>query len=731
MTDPLSAGQSATPNTPPNIPDPDTQAQQPQTTQAGVIVAPTQPQERPAQTSQQPQQRVPPSDGPSQPAQTAQGQPDNVSNAPVANPIHPSVQKAGILRSIAETLAGGPRFTTQIDPVSGQTTRTRVPLSRADIGMAIAMEAISGSLAGLTQQGPGATGRAAAAGYQQAVQQRQQQDQQQQQQAQQDANERANALVRKAQVFEANSRAILNTSEAEQRGADAIDKLVDINRSSGVLDVDPAMLDNGERPMTQAELLDAMKAGKISPTDQLGPVAGRVEVINPDGTKRWEATHLVIRDPSTKIPLTQSMWDYYADNGVLGFPKGTRIGQGVQTKLSTIQLANEQAAAHYLANQRLADLRSILDGTPMAKNVPNSIDFTKPGVDAAIQRFQKYVSHNSTNLADPYLALQQMGANKRDPKTGEMQPHQDAKYVSTVVDVMGGPALLLAAHNQLEAQKKAAADYAVIDTQDKAAAVISAPKKFTPDQVSAAQNFIRLSNEQGARKATQAARARAMAEGQDVQAMYRFGENPITGEVLSLDNAPPSMLVDPSGNVIPQDLVSTYKPSAQEKQTADTARQVLAISAGLQSELQKNPNLAGPLSGRSKQGLAKLGYGDAQSQKFLDDISFLQTASTKMHTGRFSNAILDKMGSLIKPGMNADQFTGALSSINSVASRYANEDRLTTVADYRKQMQTPQNPNPASGPTVQIPAGAQIGRDGQGRVIGYRLNGKYYPLGGK
>jgi hypothetical protein len=212
--------------------------------------------------------------------------------------------------------------------------------------------------------------------------------------------------------------------------------------------------------------------------------------------------------------------------------------------------------------------------------------------------------------------------------------------------------------------------------------------------------------------------------------MYRFGKNPITGEVLSLDNAPPSMLVAASGQVIPQDLVSTYKPTSQERQTADTARQVLQISAGLQSELQKNPNLAGPLSGRSKAAIAKLGYGDAQAQKFLDDISFLQTASTKMHTGRFSNAILDKMGNLIKPGMNDQQFTGALSSINSVASRYADEDRLTTVADYRQKTATPQNPNPTGGQQVQIPAGAQIGRDGQGNIVGYKLNGKFVPLGG-
>jgi hypothetical protein len=436
-----------------------------------------------------------------------------------------------------------------------------------------------------------------------------------------------------------------------------------------------------------------------------------------------------VLDPNTKVPLTQELYDRYVAAGVPGFP-ATNIGRGIDVKLSLIQSANEAAAAHYLANQRLSDLRSVLDGTQFAKQVPASINFTTPGVEASLKRYQKYVSHNSTNLGDPLLALQAMGADKRNPQAGVMEPNPDAKYVDTVAQTFGGWPLLQAAHDQLEANKKAAADFAVIDSADKANAVIAASKRFTQDQVQAAKTFLALSNEQGERKATQEARARAVAEGTDVQAMYRFGKNPVTGQQLSLDNAPDAMLVDASGNVIPQDMVSTYKPTAQERQTADTARQVLAISAGLQKELQSNPNLAGPLSGRSRQAIAKLGYSDQQTQKFLDDLSFLSSASTKMHTGRFSNEILKKMDSIIKPGMNDQQFTGALSSINDVASRYASEDQLRTVASYKREQQAPMNPTPATGRSVQIPAGAQIGRDSSGKIVGYKLNGKYVSLGG-
>jgi hypothetical protein len=659
------------------------------------------------------------------------------------NAQSPSVQRAGKVFTIAQALAGGTHYNYTVDPNTGQTTKTPVPMGKGHIGLAIALEALAGGFNGLAAgrgQGVGAAGAAGVNTGMKIGQQRQQQQQQAAEQAQQDQQDQLKTLTQRAQIYEANSRTLLNTSEAEQQGADAIDKLVDINRQSGVLDTSPEFLDNGGQPMTQQELMDAMKSGSLSPTDQVGPVAGRTEVTRADGSKYWEATHLVIKDPNTPVTLTQEDYDRYAAGDIKGFPRGTKIGQGgYDVPLRVVQNANEQLAAHYLADQRLDDLRNVLDGTPQAKAVPSSIDFSKPGVDTAISRFQKYVSHNADNLNDPFLALQQMGADKRDPKTGAMQPNPDAKYVDAAAQAMGGWSVLEAAHNQITANKKAAADFAVIDTDAKANAVLAAPKRFSADQVSSAQRFLALSNSQGATKARQEARACAQADGSDVQAMYRFGKNPVTGENLSLDNAPPSALVDASGNVIPQDLVSAYKPTAQQRQTADTARQVLAISSDLQTALQQNPNLAGPLSGRSKAAIAKLGYGNKQSQKFLDDVSFLQSAATKMHTGRFSSEILKKMDNIIQPGMNVDQFNGALSSINDVANRYANEDRLTTVADYQRQQQQPlqvQTGNTGTQPNARgnrnaatpnapaqrvVPAGATPGRDANGNIIGYKL----------
>jgi hypothetical protein len=73
---------------------------------------------------------------------------------------------------------------------------------------------------------------------------------------------------------------------------------------------------------------------------------------------------------------------------------------------------------------------------------------------------------------------------------------------------------------------------------------------------------------------------------------------------------------------------------------------------------------------------------------------------------------------------------GALDSITGVAQRYADEDRLRTVSDWNAQQNAGGTKTPASR-QAQIPAGAQIGRDGRGNIVGYKLpSGQYVPLSG-
>jgi hypothetical protein len=150
---------------------------------------------QPAPGQQQPSQAVVP--GKVDPSKTpTPGQP---TGAPTTPPVDPAVKKASRFYDVAEALAGGPRYKYNVD-ATGNMQKTQVPVSGAHLGLAIAMEALSGMAAGLgVKPGPGVEGRAAAAGFQAGRQQGQSQNQQSQQQAQQD-------YARKAQVTETNMR---------------------------------------------------------------------------------------------------------------------------------------------------------------------------------------------------------------------------------------------------------------------------------------------------------------------------------------------------------------------------------------------------------------------------------------------------------------------------------------------------------------------------------------------
>ena len=719
-------GQTVSPNpTVTNTPDPTSVPPQTATPASAPPSAST-----PAPTSQPAQANPTPSVSAQAPAAPKTQQPAP-SAATVTNQPHPAVKRASLLYDIAQTLAGGPRYQTTVDADTGQTTRTPVPLTGRQIGMAIALEAISGSLSGLAQKGPNAAAKAGVAGLQQGAQQFQQRqaaEQQQTEEQQRNYQNQANSLAQKAATYETNSRTLLNTAQAQNLGLNAVKDLIAINRASGVLDVDPALLENSGVPMTESELLAAMQSGAVNVTSHLGPVAGYT--IGPKG--QIETTHLVIKDTSAKVPLTQQMWDTYANADVPGFTKGSKVGSTITIPLRTLQNANEQLGERTLTDHKLNDLRSVLDGTPWADKVPAKVDFSQPGVARAMTALSRYQSHDATNAADPYLALQQMGTAKRNPD-GTLQPNPDAKYADTIAQAMGGWPLLEAAHNQIEANRKSAADFAVIDSADKANAVVAAPKRFTPEQVQSAKNFLALSNEQGARKAADDARARAIAEGTDVQAMYRFGRNPITGEQLTLSNAPDSMLVDSSGRVVPQDMTSLWKPTASERQTADTATQALAISADLRKAVTANPNIVGPLLGRSEKGLAAAGLGKGEAQRLLNQVGLLQSAIVKAHTGRMSDALLTKANGMVNAAQNADQFLGGLQGVDSVMQRYAQEGSLRTVADYRaEQAQTSQASAVASASAAGVPPGATAARDASGKVVGYKTAaGQYVSLGAK
>jgi hypothetical protein len=384
--------------------------------------------------------------GAQQPSQPSQAMVTNTPPSSASNPHanNPLVQRASIFHSAAEALTGGPQYRVTIDPTTGVTTRTPVTVSSKQLGLALALEALSGGLAGLSARRPNAKGEAAAIGLQQGqqiAQQRQQAQQQQDAQANADAKNRNDAYQRAAAVADLNARTLLSTAEAEGRGADTLSKIAATNAPLIAAYEDEGVLES--RNVTQQELIDGMKAGRYNSTEQLGPIDGYRLL----GNGRVEATHAVIHDPAARVPLTQAMWDDFAANHVRGFPKGTKIGDGVTVPGIQIARANEQKTMFLLAQQRHDEVSQALAQSDdpkvkaLASQIPSIGDLlddpkTSPGLTTALTRFQSYVSHADISHGgrDLYESLQAMAApSKPDPDNkGQFIPNRDAPFAQQV-----------------------------------------------------------------------------------------------------------------------------------------------------------------------------------------------------------------------------------------------------------------------------------------------------------
>jgi hypothetical protein len=202
-----------------NIPQTTTDAPNPDYTQYNKDVPAIQaegqgtaPQGQPAPQAQ------PQAPQPQQPNQAPEGL------RPVTSPVpteqHPSVQRAGWVHDVAETLSGGPRYKYDVDPNTGEMKKTPVPVSGKHLALAIALEALQGSLTGLAAgrgKGPGAAGAAAMA-------QQQAQQQKIKEQAQREASDN---YARGAAIAETNMRMIRNEQISAQADSELQQKDVD------------------------------------------------------------------------------------------------------------------------------------------------------------------------------------------------------------------------------------------------------------------------------------------------------------------------------------------------------------------------------------------------------------------------------------------------------------------------------------------------------------------------
>ena len=436
------------------------------------------------------------------------------------NAGHPAVQKAGVTNSVALALAGGPRYKTTIDPNTGDTTRTPIPVSRKDVALAIAFEAISGALSGLgVAPGPGVVGRAAAAGFQQGqkgVQDRQQADEQQ---AQNDVKAQTSALGAQAAAFAANAKTVLNTAQSERYGVESLKDAVNANASllAGYQDADVVQ----DSHVSADALTAGLKSGAYSATSQLAIPDG---ITNLNG--RYEQTFSVVADPRAKVPITDAQAQAFGDAGIPGWLqyKGgkSKLPDGYQVPGTFLASANAQLQAINLMKQ---DVNGVVDtlaksgdtgNRDAAASIPNfgallSDPDNGPPLQRALTKFQKYVSHSDWHGMDVFESLRQMAApSKADPQNPkQFIPNPDAPAAQVIAGAFGngdpqkGWAILQRYHDEVTPEP--------IKSVAQAQSILS-DTTSGPKEVTAANKFLALDRQQKSQTAGAEERARQAAK---------------------------------------------------------------------------------------------------------------------------------------------------------------------------------------------------------------------------
>jgi hypothetical protein len=182
---------------------------------------------------------------------------DKIADTPSQDLLPPKVHyQAKMINGIMDVLV--PKQYRPVIQPDGSTKQVPLPRTHKDIGMALAMAAITGAFSGLGERGPGATGRAAAMGFNNVVQQREKVDQEQNQQASADFNRKQATLDFNMRLSAAARQAGMEDKAENDAVVSAFSPLVDSlesNPNSG----DLIKFGSRETPLTEDEAEDIKK----------------------------------------------------------------------------------------------------------------------------------------------------------------------------------------------------------------------------------------------------------------------------------------------------------------------------------------------------------------------------------------------------------------------------------------------------------------------------------------
>jgi hypothetical protein len=319
--------------------------------------------------------------------QVTQAQPPN-SPQQDDNAEHPAVKHASVLRSIAETLAGGPRFKPVID-ATGKTKYERVPLDRKDIGMALAISALMGGIAGLQAKGPNANAQAAGLGFNAVASAREKQDE--------DAKKQANEdFVRQAAVADTNFRLHQNAVNLGHQDYENHKEYVADHKSTfDALSQVPGAI--------RADNVREGDLTKYHVTKDTAVPVGVLPRLNSDGSQAtdqygaplWDNTYAVV-DPEAHITLPDDVVKLLASYGVAGYVKndGTpvNLGANAELKAKTVLRGLAQASAIKIAQANLnGQAKQVLGERAAPVDLRSAIKSDPTFIDA-LQEYQRYAA---------------------------------------------------------------------------------------------------------------------------------------------------------------------------------------------------------------------------------------------------------------------------------------------------------------------------------------------------
>jgi hypothetical protein len=365
-----------------------------------------------------------PQDG-SQSPQARQQQPSKPGSTPDSAPPPPAVQKAiqtgGWTHQVLQALAGGPQSQTTIDPNTGKVTRQEVPLSNQRLGMSIALAALTGAFTGLAEKGPGAEGRAAAGGFEQALQQKQQQKSAEEQEA-------AKTYARQAAIAQTNFTMHQTAQRMGQLAYDAHKQFV--GDAAGTLsnvktvgaDLASGVHSRDLLPKYNVTENNAIPDGIEKRMDDRPGHEGE-QATDQYGQPLWDNTYTVV-DPQKKIALDDKTAQFLADHHVPGYfntvdgktvPK--EFNGSAQIKAGLVINGLAQASAIRTTEAQINDQLSKLsgdegkvDGKVFEANLTQGLQDGSV-TPKALQTFAKYASL-------PFdKAIDQMRKDKVDPDT--------------------------------------------------------------------------------------------------------------------------------------------------------------------------------------------------------------------------------------------------------------------------------------------------------------------------